>query len=328
MSHHEIRPRHVIAVAIAFVAFGAAADAQLSSKASWRQRVSCGPGFTLTAASGVPDGSRHAYRFEGACAFQILKNGTVQESRLFHLKASARWDPATSVFDEQLSIAPTLLNLSSGSRSVSGTVSTRFTCSGDPVVSGGTCSGVQHDNSSSLPELSDSFNAGVPLLAKRATLAQASALSAQQSASATPPPPAPRPAAPKIALKSGSGVPRLTLRLPQQNMVISDKEVVLEALLFEDHAKQYRVSGVQIEWQRRSKPGELVIKDPWRAASILPAARWNATYGRYYVVRVPVPIARFAESSAWRVRVSATDPAEQPSAWVEFTEQPQSPSRP
>jgi hypothetical protein len=286
--------------------------------------VLCDPGLSLVAANGVPGEPRHKYRFEGTCRAQSLttKDGktTVNSEHLFPAVLVAAWDQSTHRFEEAFRILePSGWASGSGVVNVAGEAEYQFTCSGDPVIGSAKCSGVVQSNETTLEFLSRPYNQGAPIAAGLATLAQATELSkAAANAPPNPPPPAPE-TKPKIALKSGSGVPRFALRAPESGATLTADPILVEALLFDDHARKYRVDRVYFEWQVKNESGGRPgLREPWVTRRVLGQSAWTGTDGRYYSARVSVPRARLADGRSWRLRALSTGSDVQPSDWVEF----------
>lgn len=239
---------------------------------------------------------------------------------VFPVRLDGRWSASTHRFEEALSILePSSWNTGSAYESVQGSTESRFTCTADPVIGPASCSGVAHQNQSTVATLSDAFESGRPLAAGLASLQQATALSASTGGGSVPPPPPPAPK-PTIALKSGSGIPRVVLKAPVAGTAFAAGSLHLEAVVPAEDAQAHRLTGLRFEWQSRGGPVRRgADPDVWTDAAVLPHAAWTGTDGAYLVVRADVPAERLRAAPRWRVRSVAGGGTIQPSDWVEFS---------
>jgi hypothetical protein len=154
--------------------------------------VACGGGLKLSHASGVP-GSVHSYVFGGVCSLRTMfKTGPWVEAHP-PLAATARWDNSSHTYSEHVHLLQAIVIKQYASHDSAKNfysdvpVSTdpedaSFKCDEDPVINKGAhCSLVSQYNGTGWGDQHDGFawNAvrGRPLLAGRATLSQARALS-------------------------------------------------------------------------------------------------------------------------------------------------------
>ena len=183
-------------------------------------------GLKLVAASGVPTGQTHGYRFHGVC--NIIQISSVKETALginYENKTSvkvlgtvwadlaASWNSQTGDFKEQAKTQGTY----------PGEVSMVLRCTADPVLWNGgfigikpPCQGLAYSNTTGWDGFDRVYAVPRPISLGKTTLSEATALSQQQAAnapSAPPPPPAPTPTSPSPT------IPRVTTTTRTQPVV-------------------------------------------------------------------------------------------------------------
>jgi hypothetical protein len=130
----------------------------------------------LERAAGVPDGPAREYGFSGSCALYHQYAMGKQVSKPYHtfpVKADGAWDSKTNQFRETITILGQFSYLGTP---ISGSVTSSFTCSYDPVTSPTACNGTSHTNATPLGAFSKPYESHKPILAQRATMAQAIAV--------------------------------------------------------------------------------------------------------------------------------------------------------
>jgi hypothetical protein len=130
----------------------------------------------LERAVGVPDGPAREYGFSGSCALYHVTALGGQGKKPYHtfpVKAEGAWDAKTNRFRETITILGQFDYLG---KPVSGSVTSVFACSYDPVTSPTACNGTSHANATPLEAFSEPYESHKPILAQRATMAQAVAI--------------------------------------------------------------------------------------------------------------------------------------------------------
>jgi hypothetical protein len=189
---------------------GSEASAQVSSTTKERNDVDCG-GLALVSASGVPSGPIRGYKFHGTCKILEVYSTTkklvgytydqsADASVLGTVWAdlAATWDSKTGWFKEDMKTTQ---------GPYPGQISMELRCAGDPVLTGVTCSGVNYSNSTGWDGFDGAYAIPRPISRGKTTLAQATALSQQQTANtppSLPPDPTPAPTIQRAAVPSGT----------------------------------------------------------------------------------------------------------------------------
>lgn len=188
---------------IATIACAPAAAAQGMST-----KVECAS-LKLESATGVPDQPTRQYRFSGSCALyhqssiSALSGQAAKPFHTFPVTALGAWDATKNQFQETVTI---LGQFSYLGKPISGSVTSTFACSYDPVTSQTACNGTSHSNATQLSGFSKPYESHTPILAGRATMAQATAVAAPSGKLKQPPRQTLSSAAPAIkeAMQSGT----------------------------------------------------------------------------------------------------------------------------
>jgi hypothetical protein len=162
----------------------------------------------LKKATGVPDGSKHHYEFSGTCDLNLETESGPYFLKRIPAYAQADWNAATHTLQEAFAaMAPVNFTHSHKDGNTSyndvavhittGKVQSTFKCTDDPVITEATCGLTAHTNKSNFKNFSfEPEQKSQPIVNRRATLAEATALSKQYAnkpKSGTPPPPPPKP---------------------------------------------------------------------------------------------------------------------------------------
>ncbi|MGH8204324.1 MAG: hypothetical protein ACREST_06920, partial [Steroidobacteraceae bacterium] len=148
-------------------------------------KVECGP-LKLERATGVPDGPARGYEFSGSCALYHQHAMAKAGSKPYHtfpVEAEGAWDAKSNRFSETITILGQFSYLGTP---VSGSVNSTYACSYDPVTTSTACNGLSHANATPLPAFSKAYESHAPILAGRATMAQAVAVAAPSRAAMKP----------------------------------------------------------------------------------------------------------------------------------------------
>jgi hypothetical protein len=299
----------------------------------------------LAAASGLPGGGEHQYKFQGVCS-HLLIHSTSSSTTVVGLEvsgsndqtidnvgkgfvvASAQFDPSTGTYTEAFKV-----QTDKGTHELE----SRFKCGADPVVGKTSCVVVAMKAD---PDLFPGwFNAASalkrPLLLQHATLDQATTLSKTQSdlpkSSPPPPPPSPTPKpAPREARIAAAAVSALDNMIlvtkPAQGATTAGR-LLVEVRVGQALVKSFTVNGVmvrqvQLEWQsRRDGTGRLTTA-PWVPQDVQVPVGWAGKDGTATLARATLDAAKLSGFTRWRVRATIPGTSIAPSGWVEFQHTP------
>jgi hypothetical protein len=158
------------------------------------------------AASGVPNGAGHEYKFQGVCKLLNVVHGSNQVFGVttstdtssttvatVWVVAGAKWSAGTGQFNESLKVQG----------QYPGEIAMSLKCAKDPVITNVTCFPVAYKNTTGWPGFDNPYTVPRPITRGKTTLAEATKFSQQapKPAGTVPPPPPPKPnptATPKV----------------------------------------------------------------------------------------------------------------------------------
>jgi hypothetical protein len=199
---------------------------QFSSSSLNEPGCDCG-GLKLVAASGVPNGDGHSYKFQGICKLLEVSHGSNQflgfttstDSSSTTLGtvwvvAGAKWSAKTGQFTEHLTVQG----------QYPGEVAMSLKCAQDPVITNGACFAVAYKNTTGWSGFDGPYSVPRPITRGKTTLAEATKFSQQApkpaSTAIPPPPPKPNPTA----------TPKLLHMLSSPNSTVARVNVIPLAL--------------------------------------------------------------------------------------------------
>ncbi len=199
-----LRRRCPIRLALPAVLLASPLSAQLSSSSSNVADADCS-GLKLIAAGGVPDGSSHAYKFQGICKILSVNYSSDQVVGLTYdtdkdvkvtgqvwATAAVKWESQTGDLTEKVETFG----------AYAGELLMTLKCAQDPVITSIACQPTAYKNTTGWPGFDGAWAHARPVTRGKTTLFEAAAFSKKKPAGnpASPPPPPP---APKTTPKPG-----------------------------------------------------------------------------------------------------------------------------
>jgi len=158
-------------------------------------------GLKLVAASGVPAGDAHSYKFQGVCKLLEVSNSSNQVFGVttstdsstktvgsVWVVAGAKWSAKTGEFAEKLQVQG----------QYPGEIKMSLKCAADPVITNGACFPVAYSNTTGWDGFDHPYMVPRPITRGKTTVAEATAFSNKPKNAGSPTPPPPPPPAPVV----------------------------------------------------------------------------------------------------------------------------------